>query len=490
MAISAKQIVNKVKENDPQADTDLLELAYEFAHSAHKKQKRKTGEPYIQHSLHTAFLLAQIKADTNTVIAGLLHDIPEDTEHTLEEIKKNFGPEVASLVEGITKLSKIKYRGVERYIESLRKMFLAMARDLRVILIKFADRLHNLRTLDALPEKKRLRIAQETMEIYAPIAGLLGIWRLKWQMEDLCFKYLYPDEYKKLEYKYEVEKKVERNQYILKVQQILGKELKESGIKFEIQGRFKHLYSIYRKMQKKDRKFDEIYDVFALRVLVPTIADCYKTLGIIHSLWKPKASKFKDYIAVPKPNGYRSLHTTVFGPEGKATEFQIRTYEMNDEAMYGIAAHWHYKLKGSSREDALKQPRWVHDILDIQRDAENTQDFIKQMKFDIFKNRIFVFSPKGDVFDLPEGGTPIDFAYAVHTEIGNQTTGALVNDKMATLDQELRNGDLVEIITDKKRKAPNRDWLKFVKTHRAQEKIKHATKSTRLEQIKKIIPKI
>ncbi len=487
--MTIEQIINKVKENNPQADISLIRRAYEFAARAHSNQRRKNGEPYIQHSLHTAFLLAQIKADLATVAAGLLHDVPEDTEETLENIKKEFGPEIASLVEGITKLSKIKYRGVERYRESLRKMFLAMARDLRVILIKFCDRLHNLRTLDALPKEKRLRIARETMEIYAPIAGLLGIWRLKWQMEDICFKYLYPEEYKKLEYKYEIEKKVERNQYIQKVKNILGKKLKEAGIDHKIEGRFKHLYSIYKKMQIKDRKFDEIYDVFALRVIVPTIPDCYKTLGIIHTLWRPKSDRIKDYIAVPKPNGYRSLHTTVFGPENKAVEFQIRTWEMHDEALYGIAAHWYYKQKGSSNNVINEQPGWIKDILTILRQNDG-KDFLQNMKFDVFKDRIFVFSPKGDVFDLPEGSTPIDFAYAVHTEIGNHATGALINNKIAPLNQTLKNGDVVEIIVDRNRKGPNRDWLKFVQTNRAKEKIKQATRASRLEQIKKIIPRI
>jgi len=488
--MTINQIINKVKKNNPEADTDLLELAYDFAQKAHGRQKRKTGEPYIQHSLHTSFILAGIKADLNTVIAGLLHDIPEDTECTLEEIEKNFGKEIAGLVKGITKLSKIKYRGIERYRESLRKMFLAMARDLRVILIKFADRLHNLRTLDALPQEKRLRIAQETLEIYAPIAGLLGIWRLKWQMEDICFKYLYPEEYKKFEYKYEVEKKVERNQYIQKVKNILGQKLKLADIEYKIEGRFKHLYSIYQKMQNKDRRFDEIHDVFALRIIVPTIADCYKTLGVIHSLWKPKTTRFKDFIAVPKPNGYRSLHTTVFGPESKATEFQIRTPEMDEEAHYGIAAHWYYKQKGSSVEQSLRQPYWIKEVLNIQRQAEDTHDFIRQIKFDVFHDRIFVFSPKGDVFDLPENATPVDFAYAVHTDVGNHTTGALINDKMATLDQKLKNGDLVEIIIDKKRKGPNRDWLKFIKTNKARNKIKQYSKESRLEGIRRLIPKI
>ncbi len=487
--MTIEQIIYKLEKDRPDADLDLVKLAYEYAEKAHGKQKRKTGEPYIQHSLHTAFLLVQIKADLPTICAGLLHDVPEDTECTLEDVKENFGEEIASLVEGITKLSKIKYRGVERYRESLRKMFLAMAKDLRVILIKFCDRLHNLRTLDALPKEKRLRIAQETMEIYAPIAGLLGIWRLKWQLEDICFKYLYPEDFKKLEYKYEVEKKLERNQYTLKVKNILGQKLQEEGITFTIENRFKHLYSIFKKMQLKDRKFDEIYDVFALRVIVPSVGDCYKTLGIIHSLWKPKSDRIKDYIAVPKPNGYRSLHTTVFGPDNKATEFQIRTQKMHEESLFGIAAHWHYKAKNDPNHKQ-QQPAWVMDIMNIQRQAENTSDFINKIKLDVFQNRIFVFTPQGDVFDLPEYSTPIDFAYVVHTDVGNKATGALVNNKMAALDQVLKNGDQVEIIIDKNRKGPNRDWLKFVKTNRAKEKIRAAAKESRFEQIKKIFPKI
>ncbi|MDP2709312.1 MAG: RelA/SpoT family protein [bacterium] len=484
------QVINNFKENNPKADTTMIKLAYDFAVKAHAGQKRKNGELYIQHCLHTAFVLTQIKADQEAVIAGLLHDIPEDTEHTLEEIEKNFGKETANLVEGITKLSKIKYRGIERYRESLRKMFLAMAQDLRVILIKFADRLHNLRTLDALPLEKRQRIARETLEIYAPIAGLLGIWRLKWQMEDICFKHLYPEEYKKLAYKYEVERKLEHNQYIQKTKNILSAKLKEAKIPFQITSRFKHLYSIYLKMQKKDRKFDEIYDVFALRIIVPDIADCYKVLGIIHSLWRPNPGRFKDYIAVPKPNGYRALHTTVYGPEGKSTEFQIRTKEMDEGAKYGIAAHWYYKIRGSYDKDLKKQPAWVKEVLNIQKETEDTSDFIKQIKFDVFHDRIFVFTPRGDVFDLPEGATPIDFAYYVHSDIGNQAVGALVNDKIAPLEQELKNGDLVEIITEKKRKGPSRDWLKFVKTATARNKIKQNLKSGMMDNLKRFIPKI
>jgi len=485
--VTINQIISQFKENRPKADTTMIQLAFEFAQKAHADQKRKNGEPYIQHSLHTAFVLTQIKADLETVVAGLLHDIPEDTEYTLADIEKNFGEEVADLVEGITKLSKIKYRGIERYSESLRKMFLAMAKDLRVILIKFADRLHNLRTLESLPLEKRLRIAKETLEIYAPIAGLLGVFRLKWQLEDICFKHLYPEEYKKLEYKYEVEKKYEHNQYIQKTKNILGAKLKEAKIPFQITSRFKHLYGIYLKMQKKDRKFAEIYDVFAMRVVVPSIADCYKTLGIIHSLWRPNPSRFKDYIAVPKPNGYRALHTTVYGLEGKSCEFQIRTKEMDEQAKFGIAAHWYYKAKGSV---SINQPAWVKEVLKIQKDTEDTLDFIKQIKFDVFHDRIFVFTPKGDVFDLPKGSTPIDFAYYVHSDIGNQAVGAMVNDKIATLDQGLKNGDLVEIIREKKRKGPSRDWLKIVKTATARNKIKQNLRNSMLDNIKKFIPKI
>ena len=485
--MTIEQIIRKVKENNPKIDTDILMLAYEYAKNAHKGQKRKTGEPYIQHTLHTAFVLAQIKADISTVTAGILHDIPEDTDRTLEDLEKNFGKEIADLVEGITKLSKIKYRGIERYKESLKKMVLAMARDLRVILIKFSDRLHNLRTLEGLAPEKRERIAKETLEIYAPIAGLLGIWRLKWQMEDICFKFLYPNEFKKIEYEYEVEKKLERNQYIKKVKNTLSQKLVNENIQFKIEGRFKHLFSIYKKMQTKERDFQDIQDVFALRIIVPEISDCYKILGIIHATWKPKSRRIKDYIAVPKPNGYRSLHTTVFGPEGKSTEFQIRTKEMNDEALYGIAAHWYYKTKG---EQDLKQPKWVEEILNIQRETDNTNDFISKIKFDIFRNRIFVFSPSGDVFELPEKATPVDFAYAVHTDIGNKASGSLVNNRMTPLSHELKNGDYVEIIIEKNKKGPSKDWLKFVKTSRARNKIKQHAKRYSFDQFKKFIPRI
>lgn len=486
--MTIERVIKKFTDNHPGADVTVLELAFEFANLAHTGQLRKSGEPYIQHPLHTAYTLAEIKADAATVASGLLHDVPEDTSHTLEEVKTLFGSEIAMLVEGVTKLGKIKYRGIERYRENLKKMFLAMATDLRVIFIKFCDRLNNLRTLENLPANKQKRIALETLEIYAPIAGLLGIARLKWQMEDICFKILFPEEYHDLEYKYEVEKKVERNQFFQKIKQILIPKLKEADIKCTIEVRFKHLYSIYLKMQKKDRKFDEIYDVFALRLIVPTIDDCYKSLGVIHTLWKPKPNRFKDYIAVPKPNGYRSLHTSIFGPEGKTTEFQIRTREMHEESIYGIAAHWYYKIQSGG--PTYKTPTWISEIIDIQKEVTNTSEFVKKIKLDIFRDRIFVFSPQGDVFELPEQATPIDFAYAVHTNVGNKAAGVIINDKLGRLDQELKNGDFVEIIMEKKRPYPNRDWLKFVKTKRARDHIKQFAKKSKLETIKRFIPGI
>jgi len=486
--MTIERVIKKFQDNHPGEDTTLITLAFEFANEAHAGQLRKSGAPYIQHPLHTAFTLAEIKADAATVAGGLLHDVPEDTEHTLEEINILFGQEVAMLVEGVTKLGKIKYRGIERYRENLKKMFLAMASDLRVVFIKFCDRLNNLRTIESLPPDKQKRIAQETMEIYVPIAGLLGISRLKWQMEDICFKILYPEDYHELEFKYEVEKKVERNSFFQKVKKIIGPKLDAAGIKYTIEVRFKHLYSIYQKMQRKDRRFDEIYDVFALRVIVPTVDDCYKTLGVIHTLWKPKSNRFKDYIAVSKPNGYRSLHTTIIGPENKATEFQIRTWEMHEESIYGLAAHWYYKIQRGSEN--YKPPSWLQEITDIQKEITNTSELVKKIKLDIFRDRIFVFSPNGDVFELPEGSTPIDFAYAVHTNIGNKAAGVIVNDKLGRLDQILKNGDFVEIIIEKKRPYPNNDWLKFVKTKRARDRIKQFGKKSTLENIKRFIPGI
>ncbi len=486
--MTIERIIKKFEENHPGENTAVLEKAYNFAVAAHGDQLRKSGEAYIQHPLHTAYILAEIKADLATVAAGLLHDVPEDTSHSIEEIKKLFGVEIASLVNGVTKLGKIKYRGIERYRENLKKMFLAMTNDLRVIFIKFCDRLHNLRTLENLPPDKQKRIAQETLEIYAPIAGLLGIGRLKWQMEDICFKFLYPDQFHDLEYKYEVEKKVERNQFFQKIKNDIIPKIEEAGVTYEIEARFKHLYSIYRKMQEKDKQFDEIYDVFGLRIIVSSVDDCYKILGIVHTLWKPKPNRFKDYIAVPKPNGYRSLHTTIFGPDGRLAEFQIRTQEMHEESIYGLSAHWYYKSK--KERNNYQSPAWVKEIIDIQKEITNTSELVKKIKMDIFRDRIFVFSPRGDVFELPEKSTPIDFAYAVHSNIGNKASGVIINDRLGRLDQELRNGDLVEIIIEKNRLRPNKDWLKFVKTRRARDQIKQFGRKSTFASIKRFIPGI
>jgi len=483
--MTIERLIQRAVENIPEIDTEVIMKAYNFAKKAHENQTRKSGEPYIEHSIFTAFELVQIRADLNTIVAGLLHDVPEDTEYTIEDIRKEFGDDVASLVDGITKLGKIKYRGIERYRENLKKMFLAITDDIRIVYIKFCDRLHNLKTLDALPKNKQERIARETLEIYTPIAGLLGIWRLKWQMEDICFKHLYPKEYQELEYKYEIEKRSERNQFFQKTKNILEKELKKTKIDYEITARFKHLYSIWQKMQRKDRKFDEIYDVFALRVVVKNIENCYKVLGIIHTIWKPLLNRFKDYIAVPKPNGYRSLHTTVIGIDNKATEFQIKTKEMHDESLFGSQSHWNYKNNRSS----TKKPKWINEMLEIQKENKNTEDFVKEIKSNIFQDRIFVFSPKGDVIELPIKSTPVDFAYAIHTDIGNRTTQAIVNEKIVTLNHELKNGDLVEIIIDKSRKSPNSEWLSFVKTKRAKERIKQYSKNKTLDKFKKIFYK-
>ncbi|MCX6795420.1 MAG: RelA/SpoT family protein [Candidatus Falkowbacteria bacterium] len=484
--MTVERIIKKFNDNNPGVDSEILQLAYDFAEEAHRGQIRKSGEPYINHPLHVAYLLAEIKADLATVAAGILHDVPEDTSRTLDDLKNNFGVEIANLVRGITKLGKIKYRGLERYRENLKKMFLAMAVDIRVIFIKFCDRLHNMRTLDYLPEEKQQRIAKETLEIYAPIAGILGIWRLKWQLEDLCFKYLYPEDFNKLEYKYEVEKKAERNNFFNRIKKDLNPQLKEAEINNEIEVRFKHLYSIFQKMKTKDRTFDEINDVFALRVIVEDINDCYKVLGIIHTIWKPKPNRFKDYIAVPKPNGYRSLHTTVFGPEGKLVELQIRTREMHEESIYGLAAHWHYKAK--RQENVQKQPAWIKEIIDIQKEFSDTNDFVHKIQLDVFHNRIFVLSPKGDAIELPDGATPIDYAYAIHTKVGNSAVRAIVNEKICRLDYELKNSDVVEIITEKNKIHPNKDWLKFAKTKKAKDAIKQYAKKSPFENIKKFIP--
>lgn len=449
----------------------MLQLAYDFANNAHAGQLRKSGEPYIFHPLATAHILADMRIDPEIVIAALLHDVPEDTEITLDDVRKNFGSEIASMVRGITKLGKLKYRGVERYIENLRKMFVAMAEDIRVMIIKFADRIHNLTTLDALPSPKRYRIALESLEIYAPIANRLGMDEFKGKLEDLSFQHVYPKEYQTTKQIREEKLKGQTTlaQHVLEATR---KELEHSGIKIiDFSGRTKRIYSYYQKLLRKNNDPDKIYDLIALRAIVPTVADCYATLGIIHKLWKPLKGRIKDFIAQPKPNGYQSLHTTVFTDTGEIVEFQIRTPEMQQEAEYGAAAHWHYDEWGAKRPS--REIKWVQELAEIQREILNKLSDLEEIKVDFLQTRIFVFTPKGDVIDLPEGATPVDFAYHIHTNIGDKCNGAIVNEQMTALDTPLKNGDVIEIVIDKNRKGPSRDWLKFAKTHTAKMHIKN-----------------
>ena len=466
-------LIQSIEQEKLPVDKDLVRLAYEFAQEAHQGQKRKNGEPYINHPLDTAITLARYHLDQDTIIAGLLHDVPEDTEKTLDDVRKQFGGNAAKLVEGITKLGKLKYRGMERYTENLRKMFVAMAADIRVIFIKFADRLHNLKTLDALPSEKRERIALETLEIYAPIANRLGIWQMKGRLEDLSFKQLYPKEYAQITD--DLEKNYSKRHALLKeLKRKILHALKKERIKVEeISGRTKDILSLYKKLQTHGNEFERIHDIVALRIVVRSIADCYRTLGIIHSLWRPIPNRIKDYIAQPKPNGYQSIHTTIFCSEGKSVEIQIRTPEMHLAAEFGIAAHWHYDEKGSIRLD--RELDWVQELTRWQQEVQDSKQYLDSLKIDVFQDRIFVFTPQGDVIDLPENSTPIDFAYHIHTEIGDKAMASRVNNQMASLDTPLKSGDMVEIIIDKRRKGPNRDWLKFVKTRAAREKIKAGT---------------
>jgi len=481
-------LIEQVSSYAPKADMDIIRLAYDFAENAHRGQFRKSREPYIVHPLAAAHILADMRIDPIIVTATLLHDVPEDTHITIEEIEDNFGSEIANMVKGITKLGKLKYRGVERYIENLRKMFIAMAEDIRVMIIKFADRIHNLQTLDALPPQKKYRIALESLEIYAPIANRLGMADMKGQLEDLSFKYVYPKEYQKTK-KIMDEKLRGKEKSLEDVQKKAKKELTDAGINvIYLKGRNKKLYSLYQKLLRKGNDITKVYDVVAIRVIVPTVADCYATLGILHKIWKPSTGRIKDYISQPKPNRYQSLHTTVFEDKGDLIEFQIRTPEMHEEAEYGIAAHWHYDERGSRLP--AKEMRWVKELAELQKDILNKLSDLEEIKIDFLQTRIFVFTPKGDVIDLPEEATPIDFAYHIHTEIGDKCNGARINEKIARLDTPLRNGDVVDIIIDKNRKGPNQDWLSFVKTHTAKNHIKNRQKKTRLTGwLKSVLPK-
>lgn len=471
-----EKLINTIKEREIASDIELLRLAFDFASDAHAGQNRASGEPYIMHPLATAQKLAEMRLDMPTIIAGLLHDIPEDTEVTLAEIEKNFGKEIARLVEGITKLGKLKYRGMERYAENLRKMFVAMSDDIRVILIKFADRLHNLKTLDALPPDKRFRIAKETLEIYAPIADRLAIGQIKGELEDLSFPYVYPEDYKWITTIIPREYKI-KEKYLQEVKDKVKKKLSEENITIDeisIQGRTKHLYSLYKKLLRPhiNRDLSKIYDLIALRLIVPTITDCYAAMGILHGIYRPMPGRIKDYIANPKPNGYQSLHTTVFTDDGEIVEFQIRTREMHEQAEYGIAAHWNYKEAGGKITNT--NLKWLNELVEWQKKVKDNDQFLQTVKLDVFQNRIFVFTPKGDVIDLPEGATPVDFAYHVHSSLGDKCVGARINDQLVSLGHQLKSGDIVEIITDKNRKIPNADWIETVKTSMAKSKIRAA----------------
>ena len=458
-------------------DIDRVRDAYLYAKEAHGTKRRYSGASYIIHPIATAVRLAEMQLPLEIVIAGLLHDVPEDTDRTLEDVQEAFGEDIASMVAGVTKLGKVKYRGIDRYAENLRKMFLAMAADVRVVFIKFADRLHNVETLSAMPEHKRQRVAKEVLEIYAPIAGRLGMGEMKGRLEDNAFRYAMPQEYDAAKTLFDQQVQVRTDDIEFTIAEART-QLQKAHIPIQyISGRRKFLYSFWRKLQSYHGDVSKIYDLIAIRMIVDSVTDCYAALGILHSHWVPLKGRIKDYIAQPKPNGYQSLHSTVLDEHCGIVEFQIRTKDMHNEAEFGVAAHWHYKQHGS--EDPPKIP-WMQDLIDIHKEISSGKDFLKhldEVKLDMFQDRIFVLTPEGDVIDLPEGSTPVDFAYHIHTDVGNKCVSASVNDHAVPLDLPLKSGDLCIIVTDKKRKGPNPDWLKFVKTHHAQSKIRAATRN-------------
>ncbi|MEO8274468.1 MAG: bifunctional (p)ppGpp synthetase/guanosine-3',5'-bis(diphosphate) 3'-pyrophosphohydrolase [Chloroflexota bacterium] len=468
-----QDVIAEAQRHRPSVNVGLLERAHDLAVTAHEGQLRSSGEPYVTHPIAVAHELAELQMDAETLAAAFLHDVPEDTDVTLAEIEKRFGREVTRLVDGVTKLSKFGSARTmeEQQAENIRKMFMAMAEDVRVVIIKLADRLHNMRTLGSLPPEKQARIARQTMEIYAPLAHRLGMWQIKWELEDLAFKYLEPESYRKLVTMLADRRKA-RESYINKSIAILRKELARLAIPVEISGRPKHLYSIHKKMERKGAEFSEIYDIHAIRLLVEDVKDCYAALGVVHSLWRPIPGQFDDYIAMPKANMYQSLHTAVIGPEAKPLEVQIRTRQMHEVSEAGIAAHWRYKegSRGDRRYD--EKLAWVRQLIDWQRDVSDATEFVEGIKLDVFQDQVFVFTPKGDVKDLPAGATPLDFAYRIHTDVGHRTIGAKVNNRLVPLDYKLRNGDIVEIVTTKAAHGPSRDWLNIVRTSHAREKIR------------------
>jgi guanosine-3',5'-bis(diphosphate) 3'-pyrophosphohydrolase len=479
--IRLNDILEKMSPYLPGADFSLIEKAYVFSAKVHQGQVRLSGETYLTHPLEVAAILAEMKMDIATVASGLLHDTVEDTYATLDEIRETFGPEIATLVDGLTKISKMTLAThEEQQAENFRKMLLAMSKDIRIVLIKLADRLHNMRTLEFLSPENQVKIAQETLDIYAPLANRLGIDRIKTELEDLSFRYLHPEEYRDLA-RGVAWKKEEREKYIRVVSSIISEKLSSYGLVGKVSGRPKHFYSIYKKMKAQNVEFEQVYDLIAFRIILGTIKDCYEALGIIHSLWKPVPGRFKDYIAMPKANGYQSLHTTVIGPYGERVEIQIRTEEMNRTAEEGIAAHWQYKEgKGIAPKDS-KQFAWVRQLLEWQQDLRDPREFLETVKIDLFPDEVYVFTPKGDVKQFPIGSTPVDFAYSIHTQIGQQCVGAKVNGKIVPLRYQLKNGDTIEIITSPAHQ-PSKDWLKFVKTSRARTKIRQWIKAEARER--------
>lgn len=496
LVTSADDILEKLP-SLTREESDLIQRAYRFAKEAHRGQKRYSGEPYFNHVFETALILADLQMSATTIVAGLLHDTIEDTPVTEENVREEFGEEILFLVNGVTKLGELKYRGTKRHVESLRKLLIATSQDIRVLIIKLADRLHNMRTLEFVPEEKQERIASETMEVYAPIAHRLGMGKIKGELEDLAFMYLEPEKYQKVVELSKQKYKQARIQ-LEKIHKKLTKKLAEEGI-YDVQTdyRSKHIYSLYRKLERKDWDLDRVYDIMALRVIVPTISDCYKVLGVVHTLWRPLPGRIKDYIAFEKPNGYQSIHTTIFTGEGSIAEIQIRTKKMHVEAEYGVASHMSYKYgkeKGSygaswiarvlprafqpeapeNEESEPKIPQWIQDLVEAQEQTDTPQEFIKSLRDDFFENRIFVFTPTGDVIDLPSGSSAIDFAYQIHTDIGNHLSGAKINGKLTSIGTTLHNGDIVEIMTSPKSK-PNRKWLSNTKTSLARRKIKSET---------------
>ena len=482
---SVEELIKLMSGGVNNEDKKLIEKAYGFAERAHKEQKRLSGEPYFIHVYETAKILVKLGMDTQTIVAGLLHDVLEDTDATEEELKKEFGENIVFLVNGVTKLGTLKYHGRERHVESLRKFFIAMTNDLRVVIIKFADRLHNLRTLEYIREDKRERIAKESIEVYAPLANRLGMGKLKGEIEDAAFPYAYPKEFKDTEELIKEEKgSYEKN--LNEIHKELKKELNRNNIKtVEINYRMKHKYSLWKKLLKRDMDIKKVYDIMALRVVVNTIEDCYRVLGIIHSIWRPLPGRIKDYIAVPKPNGYRSIHTTIFTGFGGVAEIQIRTKEMHAEAAYGIAAHFAYKEKNKKKHyDDKSKFKWIEELKDFNYELDDPKKYFEHLKTDFFNDRIFIFTPKGDVIDLPEDSSSIDFAYAIHSDIGNHISETKINGKIAPILSKLKNGDIVEIIT-RKDSHPSSKWLEYCKTSVAKKHVKsYLDKNSMLSRLK------